>query len=235
MQYLKADTAATILIGPFVDIGDGVTPETGITLGAADHAELMKHDGTSFVDLASDSRTFTHKEGGFYTLVLGTGDTDTEGRLTVVIMDTSVCLPVWKDFMVVNANVYDSLFASATTDYLQVDSLQVEGGDATDAINAACDASIETYKLDHLVSAADADDPVDDSIIAKLASKDATADWSDFDNTTDSLEAHQDGAGTPPSAASIADAVWDETLSDHLTAGDTGKALKQAKGRKLLD
>lgn len=120
MQYLKADTAATILIGPFVDKGDGVTPETGITLGVADHAELMKHGGTTFVDLTSDSRTFTHKEGGWYTLALGIDDTDTEGRLTVLIMDTDVCLPVWKDFMVVNANVYDSLFAVAATDYLKV-------------------------------------------------------------------------------------------------------------------
>lgn len=125
MQYLKADTAATILIGPFVDKGDGVTPETGVTLAAADHAELMKHDGTTFVDLTADSRTFTHKEGGWYTLVLGTGDTDTEGRLTVLIMDTDVCLPVWKDFMVVNANVYDSLYAAATTDYLQTDVTQI--------------------------------------------------------------------------------------------------------------
>jgi len=120
VQFLKADTAATVLIGPFVDKGDGVTPETGITLAAADHAELMKHDGTTFVDLTGDSRTFTHKEGGWYTLTLGTGDTDTEGRLTVLIMDTDVCLPVWKDFMVVNANVYDSLFAAAATDYLRV-------------------------------------------------------------------------------------------------------------------
>lgn len=127
MQFLKADTAATILIGPFLDKGDGVTPETGITLGAADAAELMKHDGTTFVDLTSDGRTFTHKQGGMYTLALGTGDTDTEGRLTVFIADDDVCLPVWKDFMVVNANVYDSLFAAAATDYLQVDAKQLDG------------------------------------------------------------------------------------------------------------
>ena len=120
MQYLRADTAATILIGPTVAIADGVTPVTDVTLAGADHAELMKHDGTTFVDLTADSRTLTHKEGGWYTLTLGTGDTDTEGHLTVLIMDTDKCLPVWKDFMVVNANVYDALFAAATTDYLNV-------------------------------------------------------------------------------------------------------------------
>jgi hypothetical protein len=51
---------------------------------------------------------------------------------------------------------------------------------------------IETNKLDHLVAVADGDDPVDDSIVAKLASKAATADWSDFVNTTDSMQALRD-------------------------------------------
>ena len=61
-------------------------------------------------------------------------------------------------------------------------------------VNAQCDLAIETYGLDHLVSASVADEVVNDSIIAKLVSKDATADWSDFNNTTDSLEAIKDHA-----------------------------------------
>jgi len=120
MQDLKADTAATVLIGPFVAIADGVTPVTDITLAGADHAELMKHDGTVFVDMTSNGRTFTHKEGGWYTLLLGTGDTDTEGRLTVVIMDTDECLPVWKDFMVLSKATYDSRYATKATGYMDV-------------------------------------------------------------------------------------------------------------------
>lgn len=35
---------------------------------------------------------------------------------------------------------------------------------------------------------------------------------------------------TPPTAAAIADAVWDEALSGHLTAGSTGDALDDAGG-----
>lgn len=127
MQYLKADTIATVLIGPFVDKGDGVTPEEGVTLAAADSAEIMKHDGTTFVDIAAangNQCTLTHKEKGMYTLVIPAAVLDTEGRLTVFISDESVCLPVWKDFMVVNANIYDSLYAVAATDYLQVDLTQ---------------------------------------------------------------------------------------------------------------
>lgn len=63
--------------------------------------------------------------------------------------------------------------------------------------NAAWDAevqsevqdAIEANKLDHLVAVADADDVVDDSIIAKLADNTATADWSGFDNTAHSIRA----------------------------------------------
>jgi hypothetical protein len=57
-------------------------------------------------------------------------------------------------------------------------------------VNAEVDTAIETYKLDHLVAVADSDDPVNNSIIAKLASSDG--DWSGFSNTTDALEALQE-------------------------------------------
>lgn len=66
----------------------------------------------------------------------------------------------------------------------------IEGGDATDAINAAADAAIVTYELDHLVYVADADDPADDSIVAKMFASDG--DWSGADKTTDALEALRD-------------------------------------------
>jgi hypothetical protein len=67
---------------------------------------------------------------------------------------------------------------------------EIEGSDPTDQINAACDAAIETYKLDHLVAVAESDDPVDNSIIAKMAASDG--DWSGFSAATDSLEALRD-------------------------------------------
>ncbi len=47
--------------------------------------------------------------------------------------------------------------------------------------------------LDHLISASVSDEVVNNSIIAKLVSKDATADWSDYNWQTESLEALYDG------------------------------------------
>jgi hypothetical protein len=98
-------------------------------------------------------------------------------------------------------------------DTLSVNVTQIEGSDATDQINAACDAAIETYGLDHLVSASVAgSDVTDNSIIAKLVSKESTADWDDYVNTTESLQALRDrgdaawttgGGGSAPTVAEI--------------------------------
>jgi hypothetical protein len=62
-------------------------------------------------------------------------------------------------------------------------------------VESEVDDAIVVQKLDHLVAVADADDVVDDSVIAKLAAKGATADWSTFVNTDDSLEAISDQSG----------------------------------------
>ena len=98
-------------------------------------------------------------------------------------------------------------------DTLSVNVTQIEGSDATDQINAACDAAIETYGLDHLVSASVAgSDVADNSIVAKLVSKESTADWDDYVNTTESLQALRDrgdsawttgGGGSAPTVAQI--------------------------------
>tara|TARA_R100001198_G_scaffold70420_1_gene42803 strand:+ start:933 stop:1832 length:900 start_codon:yes stop_codon:yes gene_type:complete len=107
-------------------------------------------------------------------------------------------------------------------DTLSVNVTQIEGSDATDQINAACDAAIETYGLDHLVSASVAgSDVADNSIVAKLVSKESTADWDDYVNTTDSLQAQRDYTGSGYTAIpwnSGWDAEVQSECADALTA-----------------
>jgi hypothetical protein len=64
------------------------------------------------------------------------------------------------------------------------------------SVNAEVDTALADIKLDHLVAVAESGDVVNSSIIAKLASKSATPAFSSFNNTTDSLEAIADNAGT---------------------------------------
>ena len=107
-------------------------------------------------------------------------------------------------------------------DTLSVNVTQIEGSDATDQINAACDAAIETYGLDHLVAASVAgSDVADNSIVAKLVSKESTGDWDDYVNTTDSLQAQRDYTGSGYTAIpwnSSWDAEVQSECADALTA-----------------
>ena len=98
---------------------------------------------------------------------------------------------------------------------------------STAEVNTQVDLGLSDIGLDHLVAASvTGTDIADNSIIARMVSKSSTADWDSFNNTTDALEALSDAALT---TAAIADAVLDESLAAHTTAGSLGKAVKQIK------
>ena len=251
-QLLKQSTAATIKIGPFVDSTDGVTAETALTISQAD-IRLSKNGG-AFAQ-TNNATGATHDENGYYGVPLDTTDTNTLGRLRVAVNESGA-LPVWQDFMVVNANVYDSLIGGS--DNLQVDAVQIEGSDATDQINAAADTALTDYdpptkaELDsglaalNDLSAAQVNAEVDtaladihlDHLLAAdydPASKPGTAtallnelienDGGVSRFTANALEQAPTG-GSAPTAADIADAVWDEAKAGHVAAGSFGEEVQ---------
>lgn len=131
-MWLKQSTAATIVLGPFVDSGDGVTPETGLTISQAD-IRLSKNGG-AFAQ-TNNAAGATHMENGNYSVPLDTTDTGTLGRLRVAVYESGA-LPTWQDFMILPANVYDSIVAGS--DNLQVDTTQWAGAStATDDVALA--------------------------------------------------------------------------------------------------
>ena len=195
-MFLKQSTASQeVVIGPFLDEDDGKTAETGLTISNTD-IRLSKA-GANIV--AKNSGGGTHDELGFYQITLDATDTNTVGELLIAVHESGA-LPVFKYCYVLEEAIYDALFASSASAFdsnARVDVVSIEGSDATDQINAACDAAIVTYGLDHLVSASVAgSDVADNSIVAKLVSKESTADWDDFANTTDSLQALRDQTGS---------------------------------------
>ena len=303
-MFLKQSTnSQNVIIGPFLDDTDGKTAETGLSIGVSD-VRLGKNGGNI---VAKNSGGATHDELGFYQITLDSTDTSTVGELLIAVHMTGA-LPVFKHCYVLEEAIYDALFAASASAFdanARVDVASIEGSDATDQINAACDTALSDYDaptkaemdsafsttngkidvvdgivdnilldtaeigaagagltavpwnsswdaevqsecndalvaigLDHLVSASVAgSDITDNSIVAKLVSSSATADWDDFVNTTDSLQAIRDrgdsawttgsggGGGSGPTAAEIADAVWDEATSGHTSAGTYGKAV----------
>lgn len=115
MELLKQSTAYTPKLGPFVDSGDGVTPETGLTIAQSD-VKLSKNGG-AFAQ-KNDATGGTHDTGGWYAIPLNTTDTGTLGKLAVSIQVAGAA-PYWKEFQVVPAEVYDTLIGGS--DRLTVD------------------------------------------------------------------------------------------------------------------
>lgn len=234
MQELRQSTEIKVRIGPFVDVSDGFTPQTDITLGG-DTAELLKHNGAATVDISGATWAAVNGATGWYDLTLTSGFTDTLGQLTVVVQDNSDCLPVHRDFLVTTANYWDSKYS---TDKFDVNVAEVTAGiianasfnadvgstaHGTNIIALAVRKILEELNLDHLLKvdttvAADAD--LEDYVVAgtvmahiMAAAADATA----FKASTDSLEAIKVHADTIK--AETATIVNDTDVIDDGTSG----------------
>ncbi len=95
-------------IGPFLDDTDGKTAETALTISQAD-VRLSKNGG----DIAqkTEATSCTHDELGIYDCPLDATDTGTLGRLQLWVHEAGA-LPVWHEFTVLVANVFDSLIGN---------------------------------------------------------------------------------------------------------------------------
>jgi hypothetical protein len=121
MRFLKQSTSVDVKIGPFLDETDGKTAETGLSITQPD-IRLAKNGGAWAQKNAA--QTLTHEENGWYEVTLDATDTNTLGILMVAVHKAGA-LPVWIEFTVLPANVYDSIVGGS--DNLQVDTIQVGG------------------------------------------------------------------------------------------------------------
>ncbi len=111
---LKQSTATDIHLGPFISNTDFKTVNS--TLGLTQSDVRLSKNGATFAQLSS-VLALTHSENGHFKIPLSSTDTNTLGRLRIVI-NKSGTLQVWQDYMVWPANTFDSLIS--TSDKLQV-------------------------------------------------------------------------------------------------------------------
>lgn len=116
MRFLRQSTSVDVPIGPFTDSTDGVTAETGLTITQPD-IRLKKNGGAWAQKNAA--QTLSHEENGYYEVTLDATDTNTLGLLRLAVNESGAG-PVWEDFLVLPANVYDSLIAGTDTLDVQV-------------------------------------------------------------------------------------------------------------------
>jgi len=119
MRYLKENTATRVTVGPFLDKTDGITPEIALTVTACLLTFVVDDAGvpTLVLDVAptasagaNDMVHITSDAAGFYDLELAAANVNYTGRAILAITDAAVHLPVFHEFQIVSANVYDSLF-----------------------------------------------------------------------------------------------------------------------------
>lgn len=106
---LRQSTASqAVMIGPFVDSTDGNTAETALTIDAAD--VRVSKNGANIV--GKNSGGCTHDELGYYTCTFDATDTNTVGRLQVMVHETGA-LPVYHEFQVAEEAVFDACCAAS--------------------------------------------------------------------------------------------------------------------------
>jgi hypothetical protein len=140
--WLRVSTAVDIKIGPLLDDTDGKTAEIALTISQAD-VRLAKNNGNWAQK--NETTSAAHEENGWYEVNLNTTDTDTLGIL-IVAVNESGALPVWREFLVVTANIYDSYFS---TDLIQTDVTQLLGTAwATPATAGLTDVNVKQISTD---------------------------------------------------------------------------------------
>lgn len=197
-RWLKQSTSVDVPIGPFLDATDGVTAETGLTITQADIR--LKKNGGAWAQKAA-AQTLSHEENGNYEVTLDATDTNTLGLLRLHVAESGA-LPVWEDFLVLPANVYDALVAAS-------DALQVHTNEIT---------------ADLITAAVIADNAIDAGAIASNAITSAKI-------ASGAITSGTFAAGAITAAAIAADAITDAKVASDVTiASVTGSVGSIATG-----
>jgi len=210
--WLKQSTAMDVKIGPFVDATDGVTPETALTITQPD-IRLAKNGGAWAQKNAA--QTLSHEENGWYEVALDATDTNTLGILVVAIYESGA-LPVWREFLVVPANVWDSYLGA---DLLQVDATQLLGtAYATPTV-----AGVQEVDLTHIEGTAHASTQIRANLIQWLGVAPLALSSQRVQVLVGAISNGVIAAAT--FAANALGAVWDELKSGHTTPDTFGDYL----------
>lgn len=125
-QILKQSTAVDVLIGPFLDISDGSTAETG----ESPSVKLSKNGQT--LAAKNDATTPVHDADGYYNCELDATDTNTVGTLVLTVAASANALPVRHEFQVVEEDTYEFLYASGATPDTDVAAILTDTGTTLD-------------------------------------------------------------------------------------------------------
>lgn len=142
MRYLRQNTATIVTIGPFIDIA-GLELEAAIAEGASELITFIvdANNGaapTVVLDMvatnaSTDNDVTDLGTSGYYGLELTAANTNYVGRAVLSVTNAAVHLPMFHEFMILPANVFDALIG---TDALYVDVQEINSNSVTGDGNA---------------------------------------------------------------------------------------------------
>jgi len=168
MRYLRTNTATRITVGPFLDKTDGITPEIALTVTSELLTFVVDTAGVPTLVLnvaptasggANDMVHITSDAAGYYDLELAAADVNYLGRATLSLNNVATHLPVFHEFMIVPAVIYDAMILG--TDLLDVSVTQVNG--------AAQTATLDTIKAETVLIVADTNELQTDDYPTSIA------------------------------------------------------------------
>jgi len=146
-MILKQSTAVDVLIGPFVDITDGATAETG----ESPSVKLSKNGQA--LGAKNDATTPVHDADGYHNCELDATDTNTVGTLVLTVAASATALPVRHEFQVVEEDTYEYLYASGAAPDTQI--AAITAAVITNAAGADVAADIIAVKAETALIVAD--------------------------------------------------------------------------------
>lgn len=136
-SYLRTNTATIIAVGPFLDRSDGVTIEGSLTITNERITAIAETDDGNAPTVVLDNVTgatagtdndlnyITGNDAGYMQLELTAANLNRLGRFKVSVTDAANHVPVFHEFIILPAVIYDSLVLG--TDLLQTDLTQILG------------------------------------------------------------------------------------------------------------
>lgn len=231
----------TVMLGPFIDNAGGTSVLTGLTIGNTDIR--VSKNGANII--AKNSGGATHDEIGMYTATLDASDTDTVGRLQVMINATG-SLFVYHEFEVLEEAAYDAIYAAAAApataagvSAVETDTQDIQSRLPAALVSGRIDASVGAMATDVLTSAA-----LNANAVTEIQSGLATAASITTVITTLGTPVASiagDIAGVASDIAALNDlsatdvesAVWDASRTSHTTNGTFGQQLQAIRSATL--
>jgi len=124
MRFLKTNTAVIVTVGPFYDKTDGVTIEGALTITNERITAIKDTDDGNAPTLILDNITgaasatdndlnyITNNDAGLMQLELTAANLNFLGRLFLTITDAANHVPVFHEFMVISAQMWDAMFGT---------------------------------------------------------------------------------------------------------------------------